>query len=279
VSEPRFWHPFMFRDELDMLECALYENYDRVHRFIVTEATVTHQGRPKPLWYDDNRGRFGQYRDKIIHVVVTDLPTREQVFDPWVRERRQRDAALYAFMPQADPDDIIINSDVDEIPSSATFAQRPDPFLGGRTDGRFATVDTPSSPGVMQSLARASAVGSLSQLREARESYPAYERAGWHLSWLGGQRAIAEKMECFCHLEDYEGGKRANDANLMWRYGMGRALDDGSVRPAPVLDLPWVDSREERDALPWERQAPLWVHRRLCPDVWWRPKDGYGALF
>jgi hypothetical protein len=272
VSEPRFWHPFMLNSELDMLECALYENYDRVHRFIVTEATVTHQGRPKPLWYDGHQGRFGQYRDKIIHVVVTDLPTREQVADPWVRERRQRDAALYAFMPQTDPDDVIINSDLDEIPSSATFGQRPDPYLGGRLDLRFAAVDTPGTPGVMQSLSRASAVGSLSRMREERETYPPYDHAGWHLSWVGGQEAIAEKLECFCHLESYEAGRRANDANVMYEHGMGRTPEDGGSGPAPVLDIPWVDSREERDHLPWAQQSPMWVHRRLCPDLWWRPR-------
>ena len=34
MSEPRYWFPFMMNWELDMLECALYENHDRVHRFV-----------------------------------------------------------------------------------------------------------------------------------------------------------------------------------------------------------------------------------------------------
>ena len=49
MSPPRHWFPVMLNWELDMLECALRENADRVHKFIVTEATLTHQGRPKPL--------------------------------------------------------------------------------------------------------------------------------------------------------------------------------------------------------------------------------------
>lgn len=274
MSEPRYWFPMMLNWELDMLQCALEENADRVHKFIVVEAPLTHQGRPKPLWYDDNRGRFAQWSDKIVHVVCTDLPTLEQTADPWVRERAQRDTAMWAFMPATDPDDIVIVSDVDEIPSSAAFAQDPRPFLGGCIDLRFATVDTPGTPGVMQVLARAGAVTSIDMLRQRREQMPRYERAGWHLSWFGGQEGIREKVSCFAHLEDYEDTTLANEANVMWEYGMSRVAADGSVDPQPVIDVPWVDSRQERDALPWEVQSPLWAHRRLCPDNWWRPKGG-----
>lgn len=276
MSPPRYWFPFMLNWELDMLECALFENYDRVHRFIVVEATRTHQdGRLKPLYYDDNKSRFEQYSDKIIHVVCDYLPSYDEVADPWVRERLQRDAGLLAYMPQADPDDIIIVSDLDEIPSTAAFEQDPQPFLGGSIDLRFATVDTPGTPGVMQVLARAGAVGSIDQLRQRREALPSYSHAGWHLSWLGGQDAIREKANCFAHLESFEAAHAANDQNLMWKYGQSRVEPDGSVHPAPVLDIPWVNSREERDALPWEQQSPLWVHKRLCPTVWWRPAEGY----
>jgi hypothetical protein len=278
VSEPRYWFPFMLNWELDMLECALSENYDRVHKFVLVEATLTHQGRPKPLYYDDNKSRFEAYNDKIIHVVCDYLPTREQTLDPWPRERMQRDAGQMAYLPQADPDDIIIISDLDEIPSTAAFRQDPQPFLGGNIYLRFATVDTPGSPGVMQVLARAGAVGSIDQLRQRREALPSYDQAGWHLSWLGGQEAIREKANCFAHLESFEAAHAANDANVMWKYGMGRVSEDGSIHPAPVADVPWVDSREERDALPWELQLPLWVHRRLCPEVWWRPEEGRYAV-
>jgi hypothetical protein len=266
----------MLRDELDMLEAQLFENHDRVHRFIVIEATRTHQGRSKPLFYDASRERFAPWAGKIIHVVCDYLPDAEQVLDHWVRERMQRDAGLAAFMHLTDPDDIIIVSDVDEIPSSAAFAQDPQPYLGGNLYLRFATADTPGSPGVMQVLARAGHVGSVDRLRQVREALPSYDRAGWHLSWFGGQAAIEEKLNSFCHLESYVAGKAANDADLPWRYGIGQVPPgwDGSIVPAPVVKVPWAESREERDALPWEQQLPLWVHQRRCPEVWWRPAEG-----
>lgn len=272
MSTPRYWFPFMLRDELDMLEAQLFENYDRVHRFIVVEATRTHTGAPKPLHFDACKSRFDVYGDKIIHVVCDYLPDAEQVPDPWVRERMQRDAAMAAFLHLTDPQDIIIVSDVDEIPSTAAFSQNPDPFLGGNLYLRFCTVDTPGSPGVMQVLARAGAVSSVDRLRQVREALPPYDRAGWHLSWFGGQDAIREKIACFCHQEVAAEANKANEANVMWLYGMGR---DGPVDPAPVAEVPRVSSREERDQLPWHLQAPMWAHERLCPDNWWRPKEGY----
>jgi hypothetical protein len=273
VSQPRYWFPFMLRDELDMLECQLYENFDRVHRFIVIEAPLTHRGAAKPLHYDENQSRFANYRDKIIHVVCDYLPTLGQTQDPWVRERMQRDAGLAAFMPRTEPDDIVIISDIDEVPSSAVFFADPQPYLGGNLELRFATIDTPGTPGVMQVLARAGDIRSTDQLRQRRETFPVLDRAGWHLSWFGGQAAIDYKADCFCHLEALESTKRANDADVMHRYGMGELPEDGSIRPAPVADVPWVNSRGERDALPWELQVPMWAHRRLCPPVWWRPRE------
>lgn len=275
MSAPRYWFPFMLRDELDMLEAQLFENYDRVHRFIVIEATRTHTGGSKPLHYDACKSRFEPYADKIIHVVCDYLPDAQQVPDPWVRERMQRDAGQAAYMHLTDPDDIIIVSDIDEIPSSEAFAQEPAPYLGGNLYLRFATVDTPASPGVMQVLARAAHAGSVDRLRQVRESLPSYDRAGWHLSWFGGQGAIREKIANFCHQEVEPAATAANEANVLWKYGMGGLAGDGGTHPAPVVEVPWVDSREERDALPWHLQAPMWAHRRLCPEIWWRPKEGY----
>jgi Glycosyltransferase family 17 len=279
----RHWFPFMLRDELDMLECQLTEHYDNVHRFVVVEAPVIHQGgRPKPLHYDNNKSRFAAWSDKIIHVVADYLPTDEQLgaltadqkyHANWTRERMQRDAAMAAFMPFTDPDDIVIVSDIDEIPAPAAIAARPAPFLGGNLYLRFAAVDWDGTPGVMQVLARAGAIGSIDRLRQLRESFPVLDRAGWHYSWFGGQQAIDEKLDSFCHTEVIAGGKRANAANVMYRYGMGELPADGTIRPGRRLTIPWVDSFEERDSLPWEQQAPLWVHRRLCPDIWWAPNE------
>src|SRR5262249_48262662 len=65
---------FMFFNELEILSIRLKELYDVVHRFVIIEAPVTHQGKPKPLYFHENSERFRTFSDKIHHVVVRDMP-------------------------------------------------------------------------------------------------------------------------------------------------------------------------------------------------------------
>ena len=43
----RLWDCFMLRDALDMLQMRLEELDDAAWRFVLVEAPVNHQGRPK----------------------------------------------------------------------------------------------------------------------------------------------------------------------------------------------------------------------------------------
>lgn len=49
---------FTFFNELDVLEIRLRELDGVVDRFVLVEATLTHQGKPKPLLYAENKERF-----------------------------------------------------------------------------------------------------------------------------------------------------------------------------------------------------------------------------
>ena len=110
----RVWDCIMLRDELEMLECRLRELDGKVHKTVLVESRTTHRGDPKPLHYMDNRERFAPWADRIIHITA-DLPMHP---DPWVREHSQRDAALRG-LADADPGDMVLIADVDEIPSAA----------------------------------------------------------------------------------------------------------------------------------------------------------------
>lgn len=63
---------FSFYNELDLLEIRLHELSDVVDFFVLVEATRTHSGRFKPLYYKMNRHRFSHFNDKIIHIIVDD---------------------------------------------------------------------------------------------------------------------------------------------------------------------------------------------------------------
>ncbi|MGH7899085.1 MAG: hypothetical protein ACREQQ_14110, partial [Candidatus Binatia bacterium] len=110
---------FPFFDELELLEVRLHELSSVVDRFVLVEATRTHSNRPKPLHYHENRDRFRAFADRIVHVVVDDLP---ETGDAWEIEKSQRDAVARG-LDGCSPDDAILVSDLDEIPRASRVAE------------------------------------------------------------------------------------------------------------------------------------------------------------
>ena len=256
---PRHWFPFMlgYQVDLDMLECQLYEHAERVHKFILVEATVNHQGKPKPLWYADHKSRFDSYNDKIIHVIVDWLPTINESGDNWNREQTQRNAAAPAFMHLTEPDDIVIVADVDEIPSQAAMDAVPLPVLGLNLKLRCAALEWYGSPGVNGVLAKAgfAAETGIDRLRQNREGFPVFDGdGGWHFSWFGGKEAIRIKLESFCHLESYHAGMELIQNDSMYRLGMTWPGGDYGT-PVEI-----------------DETYPRWVREGKCPAIWFRPR-------
>jgi beta-1,4-mannosyl-glycoprotein beta-1,4-N-acetylglucosaminyltransferase len=110
---------FTFFNELDILELRLEELDGCVDYFVLGEATRTFSSQPKPLYFAENKQRFARFLPKIIHVVIDDLPAAG---DAWDREAFQRDA-LSRGLDAARPDDVIMISDVDEIPFPSNVAR------------------------------------------------------------------------------------------------------------------------------------------------------------
>lgn len=110
---------FTFFNELEILEIRLHELDRVVDRFVLVEATRTHSGEPKPLYYDENKRYFSRWKTKIIPIIVDDMPESD---NPWTRERYQRDA-IGRGLHQCSPDDTILISDVDEIPAAQRVKQ------------------------------------------------------------------------------------------------------------------------------------------------------------
>ena len=104
-------------NELDLLELRLSELAPVVDRFVIVEANRTHKGTLKPLYYAENKARFAEWHDKIVHVVCPlgddgdGLPAIRR------REMQQRNSILEGIRDCAD-DDILLISDCDELPRS-----------------------------------------------------------------------------------------------------------------------------------------------------------------
>lgn len=103
---------FQFFNELDILKIRLHVLNPVVDRFVISEATETFSGLKKPLYYEENRELFAEFADKIIHVVVEDTPEG----DTHYRDTFQKNAVTRG-LAGCNDDDIIIFSDLDEIPN------------------------------------------------------------------------------------------------------------------------------------------------------------------
>ncbi len=110
---------FQFFNELDILKIRMNVLKDVVDRFVISESTVTFSGKKKPLYYAENREMFAEFEDKIIHQVVDDTPN----VNPFERDSFQKCAVKRPLEKLCKDDDIIIFSDVDEIPNPETLQQ------------------------------------------------------------------------------------------------------------------------------------------------------------
>lgn len=103
---------FQFFNELDILKLRLHIMDPIVDKFVISEATTTFSGIPKPLYYEENKEMFREFEHKIIHVVVEDTPPG----DTHVRDTFQK-SAVGRGLANCSDEDIIIFSDLDEIPN------------------------------------------------------------------------------------------------------------------------------------------------------------------
>ena len=110
---------FNYFDEDLILEIRLATLFVFVDKFIICEATLDHAGNEKKLNFDIKK--FKRYEKKIKYIVVDDLPKEVKKFKKhWhpahVRDQFQRNA-LVRGLSDCEPDDLIMISDVDEIPN------------------------------------------------------------------------------------------------------------------------------------------------------------------
>ena len=103
---------FQFFNELDILKLRMHILDSVVDKFVISEATETFSGRRKPLYFEENREMFKEFEHKIIHVVVEDTPEG----DTHDRDTFQKNAVGRGLKDCTD-DDIVIFSDLDEIPN------------------------------------------------------------------------------------------------------------------------------------------------------------------
>lgn len=119
---------FVLFNELDLLEIRLRTLSPVVDRFVIVEANTTYGGNPKPFYFFENSKRFEPFMDKIFAIHLDDMPTGIERASHWQREYHQRNAILRGLV-NAKSDDVILISDVDEIPRPEKIPQHLDDAL------------------------------------------------------------------------------------------------------------------------------------------------------
>lgn len=112
IGHSKVYDCFMFFNEFELLKMRLEELNEVVDYFVIVESVETQRGDSKPLYFNENRHLFEKYLSKIIHVVVDE---RHPEMELWARENFQRNCIVRG-LQNCQPADIIIISDLDEIP-------------------------------------------------------------------------------------------------------------------------------------------------------------------
>ena len=108
---------FSYWDEDLLLDLRLNILNDCVDYFVIVEGNKTWQNNSKMFRFDINK--FEKFKKKIIYVKVEDLPDGK---NPYLRENHQRNSITKG-LKNADKDDLIIISDLDEIPNPKSIQE------------------------------------------------------------------------------------------------------------------------------------------------------------
>ena len=120
---------FMYFNEEMVVDVRLNTLNDFVDYFVIVESKFTHKGEPRELRF--NHKKFERFKDKIIYLIFDKEPaeietvrsddteeekSRKYIFNAAYRENGQRNY-IDKGLVNAEKNDIILISDVDEIPN------------------------------------------------------------------------------------------------------------------------------------------------------------------
>lgn len=208
---------FTFYNELDMLECRLEYLHDKVDKFVLVESTITHSGKSKPMFFQENKDRYKKFLDKIIYVSI-DIDPKNYDWNhslsknfnnaSWQVENLQRNGILNGIKDLPN-DSIIMISDLDEIPNIDAI-DRAVRLLDTKL---FVSLETRQFyynlgqclvepwPATVVSTAEVVKSYTPQRLREIRNSLLTVKKGGWHLTYFANAESIRNKIMNFAHQE------------------------------------------------------------------------------
>lgn len=301
-----------FFNELDILKLRMHIMAPYVDKFVIEESTVTFSGEPKPMVFAQNRAMFREFENKILYVAVDNSPMSGVTTHE--RDKFQKNQLIRA-MKDCKADDIVIFSDVDEIPNPKVlmdviagfdhtkiyhFAQRMFYcFLNmEEISGNLLSI-TGEFPGISKKQWLGTKVCSFGNLPKEgivflREVSPADAASirvpdgGWHFGYMGGDgerdvaKRIGVKVQAAAHSE-YNSKRYLNEA--VDRLLCGEDIFDRNAKFVRVeIDESFPAylraHREEYDFLIAPEISPagiLWKRMKLAAKQWLRRAHGMAA--
>ena len=229
---------FLFFQELDLLEIRLEYLYPFVDHFIIIEAKQSFKGSPKRFIFEQNRERYKKYLDKIIYHKIEDIHfsyeglikfleksnskarkniskfiKKHEYYDKnnlsYILDTYHRECIHIALYNNCKDEDIILLSDLDEIPSFeivkmlreknsltdfSVFVQHEFQYYLNNyaKNNWFGTIAAPYK--IIKDY-------SFNQLRKNSKRFKIISNSGYHFTSIGNKKAIINKIENWGHQE------------------------------------------------------------------------------
>jgi len=221
---------FLFFNEIELLELRLNILNDSVDCFIICESDKTFSNNYKGYVFEENKHKFQKFLHKIHYIKTT-----FNFSDPWENESYQRDIINRFLPPGIQNEDMVIFSDLDEIPNPEIIKKHRDSdlflFLDMKVYYFYFNMFTDGRKWRKAKLLKYKLYKKTSP-QNIRDITPHFEyyfeaatliikNAGWHYSWICEIEKMLYKIESYSHQEqnnskfkDYERIKRHIDAKM-----------------------------------------------------------------
>ena len=232
---------FQYFNEEHIVDLRLNILNDFVDKFVIVESTVNHQGKNKKLHFDINK--YSKFKDKINYIVVDDTP--ENLKKPHeggesLVEQHQRNSITRGLTNALD-DDIVILSDVDEIPdlnklskfnkkNYAVFSQKMFMY-------KINLLNLKENNWHGSKICIKKNFKSPQWLRDLKfKKYPFWRfdkikniqiinDGGWHFAYLQTPENISKKIKSFAHGE-FNKDEIVNEVNIKYKIEQGKDIFD-----------------------------------------------------
>lgn len=203
---------FLFLNELDLLELRLTELYDVVDYFIIIESAYSFKGDKRPMFVlEANRQRYQKFSKKILYFKLNNFPFQlKSLEDVSEHSHWQRENLRYALLSKftLKHDDIVIVSDLDEIPRKEVVTQYSGPAYLELTMYRFyINLKCHENPWTRAKIVDGKSVihNTFKTIRWDDSFFASckkIENAGWHFTSCGKFNVVKEKLTSFTHYSE-----------------------------------------------------------------------------